>query len=385
MKINDKQIQGIFLFDDTIEFTYGDFVIDDGCIYTCISDSVIGKKPSEDTINYKAYLAEKTASLEDYYDYVNNSVDGINKDLYITSQVLCGVLQNAMFGVDNHGIIQSPEELGLSEGDSVIDKILNVEDWNSGMVRVSREIAFKSFLGTEYKESSEYTQENYPEEDKKSVILKQYTYLDTGEDRESLRYRVQEIIDHITGRTWYRYSKGTLGKGNKWEFNSASPWKRSTLFQEDLDDFNDIKNNYDTLKDNYNNEITNLKNRFKFNSIYSKFNYTTSVDIFVKDENEIDENEKVPKKSLITVVSREKLDTNIWKNYSTTFSIAEFFRLEPESERIYKLSDTLIIIINRFSDATGIKISLKERRSSGGDWATPNNGEIVNIYYQDIL
>lgn len=377
MKINNKQIQGIFLYNETIEFTYGDFVIDEGCIYTCISDSVSGKKPSEDTVNYRAYLAEKTASLEDYYDYVNNSAEGINKDLYITSQVLCGVLQNIMFGVDNRGIIQSPEELGLDSGGSVIDAILHVEDWNSGMVKVSREVAFRDFFGPiDYQKSSEYAQTNYPEEDKKSVILKQYTYLDTGENRESLRYRIQEIIDHVTGRTWYRYSKGTLGLENKWEFNSASPWKRSTIFQKDLDEFNKINDNYKTLKENYIREIDSLKTRFKFNSISLK-NYTTSVEISIGDGG-------VSSKSLITVVSRDTLatDSNIWKSYSTTFSIAEFFRQDSStSERIYKLSDTLFIEINKSSDAK-IMISLVKRSSSGG-WIGSENGEIVNIYYQN--
>lgn len=235
-----------------------------------VNFTVSGIDPSTDTTgNYKMYPGDKISTAKEYYDYVNNrlywnykstkeeveaaleveagtlvikgtvpnrdSLPEINKkegdvykvgtdstgyeyayipykvDKYISGNVLNQILQDSFFGVNEEGIItnhiytsrdeEGNEILEYSIGGSLANiednKILNAimksPDLNNGMFNVSRALS----------EISAYINQNSTTE---SVLVKQYTYLDTSGGNN--RVRIQELIDPSIGTVYFRYAEG---------------------------------------------------------------------------------------------------------------------------------------------------------------------------------
>ena len=233
--------------------------------------TVIGIDPATDsTGNFKMYPGDKVSTAKEYYDYVNgrlswefkNSaqevelalgmepgtlpIDNVvterdalprsvhegdvykvgtpstgyeyayipyHEDKYISGNVLNEILQNTFFGVNEEGIITNyvtsggidengNEILEYSIGGSlaniengrILDSIIKSPDLNNGMFNVSRTL---SEIATLVDRNSEV----------KSVLVKQYTYIDS--DSGNKRIRVQEIIDPVIGSVKYRWAEGS--------------------------------------------------------------------------------------------------------------------------------------------------------------------------------
>ena len=83
MIINNKHVQGIFLYSPNVEYEKGDFVVYGDSIYICTAANptnpetftVMGVNPDTDsTGNYKMYPGDKISTVQEYYDYVNNKM-----------------------------------------------------------------------------------------------------------------------------------------------------------------------------------------------------------------------------------------------------------------------------------------------------------------------
>lgn len=89
MIINNKHVQGIFIYSPDVEYEKGDFVVSGDSIYICtaanptnpLTFTVIGIDPESDsTGNYKIYPGDKISTVQEYYDYVNNNLYWNYKD-----------------------------------------------------------------------------------------------------------------------------------------------------------------------------------------------------------------------------------------------------------------------------------------------------------------
>ncbi len=235
-----------------------------------LRNTVSGIDPATDTTgNYKMYPGDKISTAQEYYDYVNNrlywnykntkeevesaldveagtliikgtvtSRDALPTqfleegdvyrvgtdstgyeyayipykiDKYISGNVLNQILQDSFFGVNEEGVItnyvytntddEGNEVLEYSIGGSLANiednKILNAimksPDLNNGMFNVSRALS----------EIAAYVNRGANTE---SVLVKQYTYLDTSGGNK--RVRIQELVDPSLGSIYYRWSEG---------------------------------------------------------------------------------------------------------------------------------------------------------------------------------
>ena len=235
-----------------------------------LRNTVSGIDPATDTTgNFKMYPGDKISTAQEYYDYVNNrlywnykntkeevesaleveagtliikgsvtSRDALPTrfleegdvyrvgtdstgyeyayipykiDKYISGNVLNQILQDSFFGVNEEGVItnyvytntddEGKEVLEYSIGGSLANiednKILNAimksPDLNNGMFNVSRALS----------EIAAYVNRGANTE---SVLVKQYTYLDTSGGNK--RIRIQELVDPSLGSIYYRWSEG---------------------------------------------------------------------------------------------------------------------------------------------------------------------------------
>ena len=235
-----------------------------------LRNTVSGIDPATDTTgNFKMYPGDKISTAQEYYDYVNNrlywnykntkeevesaleveagtliikgtvtSRDALPTqfleegdvykvgtdstgyeyayipykiDKYISGNVLNQILQDSFFGVNEEGVItnyvytntddEGNEVLEYSIGGSLANiednKILNAimksPDLNNGMFNVSRALS----------EIAAYVNRGANTE---SVLVKQYTYLDTSGGNK--RIRIQELVDPSLGSIYYRWSEG---------------------------------------------------------------------------------------------------------------------------------------------------------------------------------
>ena len=100
MIINNKHVQGIFLYSPNVEYEKGDFVVYGDSIYICTAANptnpetftVMGVNPETDsTGNYKIYPGDKISTVQEYYDYVNNKMYWKFKDTKEEVEVALGV------------------------------------------------------------------------------------------------------------------------------------------------------------------------------------------------------------------------------------------------------------------------------------------------------
>jgi len=160
-----------------------------------------------------------------------------HEDKYISGNVLNEILQNTFFGVNESGIITNyvssngfddngDEILEYSIGGSLANiengKILNAimksPDLNNGMFNVSRSL---SEIATLVDRNSEI----------ESVLVKQYTYIDSSAGNK--RIRIQEIIDPVIGSVKYRWAEGSgintlpYSSSRVYGFNEVTFYNRS--------------------------------------------------------------------------------------------------------------------------------------------------------------
>lgn len=284
MKINGKSIQGTYVYSENETYEVGDLVLyENGLyIYTKSDEGPYGldKTNPKDSKDYTPYLGDKLTSLEDWKAFLN----GESEDKYITTSTLVAILNTCMNDMRLDGIIESAYDEPQDESpkgwildeyrldteiadNAIIDEILRSSS-NYAIYRVSRKL--QGLWMVNY-DTSSVIDGNYTEEDKSSVLMKQYTYYSSEEDKEQgIQTRIQELIDYVDGTVYYRYAKydpvleknGTLGN-----LTSVSNWHSTRISKEYELQVNAILTAYSSKIKELQLLEKNLKKNFKFKSL----------------------------------------------------------------------------------------------------------------------
>lgn len=192
MIVNGKSVRGIYLYDASLEYENGDFVISNFVLYICNpsgSATVKGSDPASDTSNFTPYPGEM-ATYEDYKNYLS----GINvRNKYMSSTCFFDIVQKLCFGLGATGIISKRAHMGKEweEEEDSIDTMIKSPDFNNGIVLVDRE------------EAAEVIPEIYLdnlEPGWDTVIIRQHSYsFNNGNVM-----RIQELIDVFTSTMMIR-------------------------------------------------------------------------------------------------------------------------------------------------------------------------------------
>lgn len=282
MKLNGVSVQGIYVYNEgNTTYEVGDLILYKNGIYIYSKSSEVlsdGLTPDVSK-DYIPYLGDKLTSLQDWKDFL----EGKGEDKYLTTNTLVAILNSYMNDMRLDGIIESaydyPEgktrdgwildeyKLNTEVGDNtVIDEILRSNS-NYAVYRVSRKL--QGLWMVDY--DTESVVGNYTDEDRKSVLVKQYTYYSSEEDKNlGIETRIQEIIDHIDGTVYYRFAKynpnlevnGTLGN-----LSSVSDWHNTRISREYESQIMSIINAYATKIKELECLEKNLKKNFKFKSL----------------------------------------------------------------------------------------------------------------------
>lgn len=248
MKINDKSLRGIFLYDPLVEFERGDFVIEDSMIYNCIADSV-GESPLVSP-NFTPYMAGNIATAEEI-------LEGNCSEKFVSVESLVRILDNYYSGFSAAGLINNDisddgevtlrDMLGNRLTTSLpahytnpLDKIL-YSDINNGIFKVERSVV-DSLIGS----------------GTENVILRQYTYKEGDKI-----HKTQELIDEERGRVMFRHLTGIAEK--------PSPWKFSIVNTDVLQMISEVINYYDSKVEEFNAEKTRLTSCFRFQEIDDQY------------------------------------------------------------------------------------------------------------------
>lgn len=375
----NSHVQGIFKYSDDIAFEKDDFVVEGNCIYICTAaESIKGKLPSKNPNYYTAYPGDKITTAQEYYDYLNNRSNG--EDKYVSAYALCDILENMYFGFGDNGLITDHVIYNPAEGieysirsvrepldnntPSVLNKILQTEDLNNGLVKISRNIT----------EISDILQENYNEETFISdvVILRQYTYFDTTKET---KFRIQELIDPERNKIYFRFSKGEV-RENITYFNSASPWKNIYSNNEE------IRNKLNTIEEYYRSktlEVQDLYNRLKGKYCYRNVEINepgTTIDLLPGGTKDIKSVESFLTKScFLDVIIKSLVDgsENLYKNYSITIDTKDIVEANNNTES-YQLNDGIVLTGRYFRNSGGYETIELE---------VPNGCIIKDVYYRD--
>jgi hypothetical protein len=282
MKLNGVSVQGIYVYNEgNTTYEVGDLILYKNGIYIYSKSSEVlsdGLTPDVSK-DYIPYLGDKLTSLQDWKDFL----EGKGEDKYLTTNTLVAILNSYMNDMRLDGIIESaydyPEgktrdgwildqyKLNTEVGDNtVIDEILRSNS-NYAVYRVSRKL--QGLWMVDY--DTESVVGNYTDEDRKSVLVKQYTYYSSEEDKNlGIETRIQEVIDHIDGTIYYRSAKynpsleinGTLGN-----LSSVSDWHNTRISREYESQVMSIINAYATKIRELECLEKNLKKNFKFKSL----------------------------------------------------------------------------------------------------------------------
>lgn len=393
MIINGTHVQGIFLYSDTIEFEKGDFVVYNNTIYICTAENpnnenftVSGKNPQTDRENYSVYPGNRISTAQEYFDYVENPTT--IEDKYISSHTLSEILSTYMNGFNEKGIISNyisynngslsfssnlEEYLHQVEVENILDTILGVDNLNNAIFRISRSIV-NDILDDNIPLDSLYS-----DEDKESVILKQYTYSISNDTNPSNRYRIQELIDPINTVVMYRFSK--------YPYKSTdiiSGWKSSFVDSNFLNEVNYVKNYYNNLIKELEREKTELNNNFLFRNVAIEKNSSISLSCDIAN---VDKLGYIPVDSfnkescVITLVIQEPyyvdgISENTSKNTSLTIDLLDS-SVDINPIKNYRISNNNILTVDIKSPTTAdLTINVPAGMPS------TSIGKIINIYYR---
>lgn len=377
---NTTSFRGIFKYDESASYEKDDFVIDNNCIYICtaanptsinnekrvVSGISPSGKDSKSRENFIPYLGDQIVSIDEYKNYIKDRLNNKTvEDKYISAAVLDQVLQNMSFGITDSGIIKSYSDLftDLDESTNVLDNILNDPNLNNGILTLDRDLPeIKSLFFYDIKEAIKHLKEDeigyedsldyYYTDSSKVVILKQYTY-SVGTGDGLVMWRLQELIDPVTGETYYRSSEGTK-QDEVWKFNTKTTFfsnlsgcnfslveklKALELFkQQELNDINNLKES--------------LKNSFRFKDCDIVPNSEITIRKIVNN---------VSMGNLFTVLVRIIEADGISRNVSTTINIDELVST-------YRLTDKVSLTVT--TSPSSIK------------FIVPEGSIISNIYYR---
>lgn len=397
MKINNgsQVITGMYVYDPIREYTKDDFVVSDGVMYICTKDipkdlNLGDRDPKNLPDYYTVYLGDKgrAITLSEYESFVESldkeehvylsdrkkafenhinfleEQEGANK--YITVGMLQSILSYYLLGPTGKGIIgdyiyydQEEMKTSLREStggfftnpENIISDVLFHPDINNAILRVSRFLPeISGYVGSEG--ISEYSGE-----DQRSVILRQYTYL---QEITEEKIRLQELIDPVDGVIWYR--SGNLDTKS---LTSSGNWKCSVVNSRIL------KSKVESLIGIYTSRLkvlksleTNLKSNFRYKKLDSIQNYyKTSFSI----EGELE----------ITITVSESGGKGLIRNYQTSINLGD--KTKEGSIPSYLIGETYTIDITRSEDDDKYVITLREKTTK----SSPENAWFSNVYYKE--
>jgi len=342
MLLNGKSVRGIFVYDDSVKYEIRDLVVIDGRIYQCILESE-GENPKTSD-KFEIYLGNMISSLDQYY-----SKDLNDDSLYISSTDLSSILQNEFFGLSDIGVIKEgirynsdtdslefTDELSknISSGKKVLDELLN-SNINNGLIQVSRSLPeIKDLLLLDTEDDNKYD----------VVFLRQYTY-----EYQKKIYRVQELIDFVTARSFFRYSTSDENSYNPEKFSiSVDDWKGTmTTAEADVQKkLNDIENYYRERIDSLNQKLVNLTNSYKISTVeFTKEGDSSKYVIDLKDNKKL---------GVITLYIKEVGSNNIHRLYETLIDIdsvnegnkQSYYISENIKVDVFKSSSDAVLVIN---------------------------------------
>lgn len=393
MIINNTHVQGIFIYSDSIEYEKGDFVVYNSTLYVCTAEnptnttnmSVMGIKPDEDIKNYNIYPGNRISTAEEYFDYLDDP--NTKEDKYVSSHSLSQILSTYMNGFDEKGVISNyiisnggtltysnnlSEYLSsISSSSDVLSIILNVSDLNNAIFRISRNLV-SNILPVDSSNSS--------------VILKQYTYLDTATSQiNPPTFRIQELIDHVSGIVFFRYASKT---DSETSFNNITSWKRGAIDEDFLEEVNHVYNYYEQESNKLAIEKQQLGNNFGFRNV--SIVKGSSVTLQCNDPEGDEEGYYIQTKlgsdgsrldfsssCIISIVATINIpNSTLRKNVNTTIDLSDSVN---NIINTYYLSDTAILTVNSINNSQ-VKLSLSQITSTG---EVENSGVIVNVYYRN--
>ena len=416
MIINNKSVRGIYPYNENAEYEKGDFVVDGDCIFICTANyptdtelnTVKGQKPIENgkinTSNYKAYPGDLVIDPEEYYEIVKQGKTGI-EDKYVSSQVLNEVLRKSFFGIDEAGVItdyvlytsedntydysvggKSIREY-LDETTEVLSKIIMEPELNNGMVLVSRNLPEIKNLFLEPEQSDQNITENYYNNRKDIVILKQYSYI-----IDRVKWRVQELIDPSYGESYYRYLKSSSLKENEeivknelmdysltsgyvsaWKSNFGGNTKAIPSTKRIMDRLNTIQQAYKERLEDYQNKFNSLEKSFRFKVAENKRTSGLSNKYLI---NTI---QVGGKDSLVTIVSTISDNNGLYRSYSITVPVITTDR----DARHYCLDELNNVYLYQTVDGSNNVFVLVNSKTSGVDGEL-SGGKIESIYYRNF-
>lgn len=368
MKINNKSIPGIFIFNSNIsvEYELNDFVVHGKNIYICrpkkSSSVVFNTTDNVDNFfseNFIDYLGGREATWEDFENTYNNL--SIEDDPLITCTSLVKILKKISFGIDSDGLIDGyidsnkissnlvdllkcPDDCTINILDQLI--LVGLPEFNNMTLKVSRDL-LKNYLPKEDPITGE-TDINY-------LLLKHYTYTESQNI-----IRIQEIIDPFNSVCLYRYSKRRAFLDNVSDIQVSdigriSKWKLSCTNTTFLGRLDTLLHRNDTPE-----ESTGF--------CFKKLDFT-------RVSNNIEITPPVPEGELTINILVNEGD-NKWKNYNLTGDFSKF--ITSGEERVYyKYYITDTIYLTRVVEDSKYKISISGLGT--------NNFEITSIYYKHIL
>lgn len=361
MIINNTHVQGIFLYDPSIEYELGDFVVYGDCIYIVITGTVFGETPGTGG-SYKIYPGEMIESAEDYYKYL----EGDSVDKFVSAHALFNILQSAYFGVGDTGEIKSyvstmptgeinysvaGVEETLKVSDDVLSKILTSAELNNGCLMINPsvpgipEVFQRTPAGT--------------------VILRQYTYTELGDNGK--KRRVQELIDPLEGEVYYRYSTGPgwLDNVSKWRVNRISDKNLSEKIQA-------IKDFYTSRLNIFRNNLSSLRGSFRFRSATPA---GLGSDVVTITPENLKGRSDFSSGCIVNLVVEKESEPGIKHSWGLSINLGE-----PGGTCYCVGSSGLMVEIGKIPDVNVVTLKVKLIATP----LVPSGAKIVDIYYREL-
>ena len=404
MIINNTHVQGIFLFSETMEYEKGDFVVYGNTIYICTAEeptnqetfTVSGIIPDSDDgrKNYSVYPGDRIITADEYFKYIENP--SVEEDKFISSNVLSEILSTYMNGFDEKGIITSyvisnngifnyssdlAEYLNNISIDNILDALLKVDKLNNAIFRISRSIVSNIF-SMDF--STAPDDSNFTEKDRESIILRQFTYINSSEISGSNenKYRIQELLDPIHSIVMYRCARYPFANEN-----IVTNWKSSCDSYEFLNQVNYIRTYYDNLISELQNEYESKEKEFAFKEVklYETLSDRINKPIYgitlTCDENYKDSVGYISVNSfeescVITITIRESSGSDISKNTSFTIDLSDSFD-ELVGFKKYYISDQAYLQVD-VNGSNSVSLNIIPNYSVEGN---ERREKFINIYY----
>lgn len=361
MILGGKHVQGIYLYDPTADYEKDDFVVDGNILWVVTASeptnkvlkTVSGQVPSENPKNFRIYPGEAISTAKEYLDYASDPNSHLDK--FVSTRVLAEILNTYSFGYDHTGVITEgifegtpssslAERMSREQG-TALDRILRGPSLNNAALRIDRNLPELAGLMVGGQGESE------------GLLLRQYTYYDTKNVKDLVR--VQELLDPITSKVIYRFSKDE-------GFRVVSEWRDSNLGGNFKDEVSFVKATYQRKITELDLLKTQLKERFAFAPVkITKGPSITLQTQWADQEGFVDVNSFETSPTLVTIIIREYLtQLGVHRNHSITIDPSDSFGSRPVEN--YLVGDSGILSI------TGVSVTRMTVSS--------NVGEIIQVY-----